>query len=207
MQGLLDAVLERMLSLPAGLVAAVLAAAAALENIVPPIPADVVVLFGGFLTARTGESVWLVFLAVWGGNVAGALLVYSVGRRYGRRIFGTRWGSYLLRPRQLAQLDDLYRNRGTVVLFISRFLPIFRALVPAFAGMSGVGWVRAAVPIAAASALWYGLIIYVGATAGRNWDVILHNVQSASRWLAFPAVILVLLVIGWWWRTRGAAEP
>ena len=104
---MIDWLLERMLALPAGLVYLIIGLFAALENIVPPVPADTVALFGGFLVERIGGSVWIAFLYVWAGNVAGALLVYAAGRRYGPRVFATPLGSRLLAPRQLEQLGSM----------------------------------------------------------------------------------------------------
>lgn len=194
-----------MVELPQWVLALVLALAAGLENLVPPIPADTVVLFGGFLAGRGGTSVWVAFLATWGGNVAGALLVYAAGRRYGSRLFATRWGSFLLRPRQLEELEQLYQRHGFKVLFFSRFLPVFRSLVPVFAGTSGLGVFRTAVPVAVASALWYGAVVYVGATAGRNWEALRSGVESAGRWLLIPGALLAAAVVWWWVRTRREA--
>jgi membrane protein DedA with SNARE-associated domain len=201
-----DRMLEWMLALPSAAVYLVLALAAALENVVPPIPADVVVLFGGFLTARGGGSVWVAFFATWGGNVAGAMLVYALGRGYGAGFFATRLGSILLQPRQLAQLDAFYQRHGVVVIFVSRFLPVFRSLVPAFAGMSRVSVVRTAVPVAVASGLWYGMLVYLGASAGRNWEEIRGMVESAGRWLLLPVVVLAL-GFAWWWRRSRNSSP
>ena len=64
---MVEGILGRLLDWLAGahpvVVYAVLGAAAALENIIPPIPADVVVLFGGLLAGRGGADPWLVFAA------------------------------------------------------------------------------------------------------------------------------------------------
>jgi membrane protein DedA with SNARE-associated domain len=200
-----DELLRWMVELPQWILALVLALAAGLENVVPLIPADTVVLFGGFLAGRGGTSLWLAFLATWGGNVAGALLVYAVGRRYGSRFFATRWGSFLLRPRQLEELEKLYQRHGFKVLFFSRFLPVFRSLVPVFAGTSGLGVIRTAVPVAAASAFWYGAVVYAGATAGRNWDALRAGIESAGRWLLIPGALLAAALAWWWLRTRREA--
>lgn len=207
MGGLFDALLERMLSLPPGVVRLILALAAALENIVPPIPADTVVLFGGFLAARSNSSIWLTFLATWTGNVTGALLVYALGRGYGERFFATRLGALLLQPRQLARLEEFYRRYGIPVIFISRFFPVFRALVPAFAGMSRLPVVPTALSIAAASGLWYGFVVYLGATAGRNWEALRATVETTGRWFAIPAAVLAIWFGWWWWRTRRREDP
>ena len=133
--------------------------------------------------------------------MAGALLVYWVGRKYGTRFFQGRVGRMLLQPKQMEKLSGFYARRGTIVIFFSRFLPAFRAVVPIFAGTSGVPFVRAAVPIAVASGAWYGLIVYLGATAGENWEQIRAAVEAFSRWLAVAAAVLAVLVGVWWWRS------
>ena len=79
----MERVLAFFLGLPPLLLYLVLGVGAALENVVPPIPADTFVLLGGFLAARGGPDPWLVFLATWGGNVGSALLVYRLARRHG----------------------------------------------------------------------------------------------------------------------------
>lgn len=202
MAQLLDGLLDWLAGAPALVVYLVLALAATLENLIPPIPADVIVLFGGLLAGRGGANPWLVFVAVWAANVGGALLVYAVGRHYGQAFFGGRWGRLLLRPQQLRQLDGLYRRHGAGIVFVSRFLPMFRAVVPVFAGVSGMGFWRTAIPIAAASALWYGGIVYVGAAAGRNWEEIVAMLSSIGRWFWVVAGIAAAGVAWWWWRSR-----
>lgn len=202
MSGWLNDAFSRLTAAPEGLVYLVLGVFAALENIVPPIPADVVVVFGALLAARGGARPEWVFLCVWGSNVAGALVVYGLGRRYGLSFFRGRWGRLLLNPRQLVGLSAFYRRYGVGVILVSRFLPMFRAVVPVFAGVAGVGLWRTALPIAAASAVWYGLLVYLGAIAGRNWDQLSQLLSSTGRWLWLAALLLAVAVAGWWWRSR-----
>jgi membrane protein DedA with SNARE-associated domain len=112
----------------------------------------------------------------------------------------------ILQPRQMVRLGALYQKHGGKVIFFSRYLPGFRAVVPIFAGTSGMTFFRAAVPIALASGLWYGLIVYLGATAGQNWEKIRATVESSGRWLGIAAAIL-FAILGWyWWKTRGEEE-
>jgi membrane protein DedA with SNARE-associated domain len=202
-----DALLEWLTALPSGLVYLVVGLCAALENVFPPVPADVVALFGGFLSGRPGGAPALMFAVVWLCNLATALLMYWVGRRHGTRFLNSRIGRKLLRPQQMEKLARLYERRGTVVIFIVRFLPMFRAVVPVFAGTSGLGFWRAAVPMALASAAWYGLLVYLGATAGREWEEIRGAVEASGRWLAVLAAIAAAGVAWWWWRSRREAKP
>lgn len=202
MGGAVDRFLEWMTGLPEALIYLVIGVFAALENVFPPVPADVVALFGGFLAGQGAANPVAAFVVVWLCNVVGAMAVYGVGRRYGVGFFRGRVGRTLMRPGQMERLSHVYHRHGTVVIFVSRFLPMFRAVVPIFAGTAGVGFWRAAVPIAVASGAWYGGIVYLGATAGRNWETIRASVEASSRWLGIAAGVLLLGVGWWWWRSR-----
>ena len=202
MEASIEELLRWLSGAPKLVVYLTLALAAALENIIPPIPADVVVLFGGVLAGQEIVDPWVVFLAVWSANVASAILVYLIGRRYGQTFFEGRWGRLLLRPHQLQQLDGFYTQYGARVIFISRFLPMFRAVVPVFAGVSGLGLLRTAWPMAAASGLWYGFVVYMGTAAGRNWRAILQQLTDAGRWLWVLAIAAAAFVGWWWWKSR-----
>jgi membrane protein DedA with SNARE-associated domain len=203
----IDAVLAWMEGLPPLLVYAVIGGFAALENLVPPVPADVVALAGGFLAGRGVTDPWISFLVVWSANVGTAMLTYAMGRRYGPAFFAGPLGRLILHPGQLSRLAAFYARHGAKVILISRFLPGFRAVVPVFAGASGLGVLRTALPIALASGLWYGFVVYLGATAGENWEEIRGAVERSGRVLAVAAVPLFLLVAYWWRRTRGLADP
>ncbi|MDB4948608.1 MAG: associated protein [Gemmatimonadetes bacterium] len=204
---MIDRLLQWMVGLPEALIYAVVGAFAALENVFPPVPADVVALFGGFLAGRGAANAWVTFLVVWLCNVTGAMTVYALGRRYGTAFFRNRVGSLILQPGQFARLSEFYARHGEKVIFISRFLPMFRAVVPIFAGTSKLGWVRTLVPLAVASGLWYGGIVYLGATAGRNWADIRRVVDASGHWLAVPAGILLVVFAWWWWHTRRRGKP
>lgn len=198
----LRALADWLIAAPDAVFLVTLGLAAGIENIIPPIPADVIVVVGSGLAVRAGTHLALLFLAVWIGNVGGALLVYLVGRRYGLAFFQGRIGGFLLRPGQLEAVSRAYHRYGFVMIFLSRFLPMFRAVVPVFAGIARVGFLRTAVPMAIASGIWYGALVYVGATAGRNWEMIMEWLQSTSRSAWALAIAALLPIAWWWWKTR-----
>lgn len=106
-----------------------------------------------------------MFAVTWVANVGSACAVYVAGRTLGRQFFTGRIGRRLLHPRRLARIEQLYEAHGTWGIFLSRFVPGVRAVVPPFAGIAGLGAVRALAPVAIASAIWYGLLTAVVATA------------------------------------------
>jgi membrane protein DedA with SNARE-associated domain/uncharacterized tellurite resistance protein B-like protein len=206
--------------LPPAAVYTVLALLAAVENVVPPVPSDAAVALGALLSNRGLTTPLGVFLVTWLANLAGAAGVYFVSRRYGRRVFATATGRRLLAPRSLAIIEREYLRFGVVGIFVSRFLPGIRAVVPPFAGLVNLSPLRTLVPMGAASALWYGGITLLGSVIGAEWDRINRIILGVNRTLGVIAVVLVLAgVVAYilrrrrrqrervWHATRDALEP
>ena len=79
---------------------------------------------------------------------------------------------------------------------------MLRAVVPVFAGVAGLGALRTVIPIAAASGLWYGSLVYLGAAAGRNWGEVMATLNRTGHWFWIAALIALAGVAFWWWRSR-----
>jgi membrane protein DedA with SNARE-associated domain len=207
MQAWIDRFVLWMEGLPEPLIYVVIGVFAGLENIIPPVPADVIALAGGFLAGRGVASPWIAFLVVWLANVGTALVTYRLGWRYGPGFFAGPMGRLILQPGQLTQLAGFYARHGAKVIFVSRFLPGFRAVVPVFAGTSRLPFLRTALPIALASGIWYGFVVFVGATAGEHWEEIRGAVDRYGTWMAIAAIPAVAAVAWWWWRSRRGDAP
>ncbi len=198
----MDPILDFLTESSPFLIYVLLGVGAAIENIIPPIPADPFVLLGGFLAARGQASVGTVFLVTWTSNVLSALAVYAAGYRYGSSFFRTRLGRYVLDPDQLQTVRRFYRRWGTSAIFYTRFLPGLRAVVPVFAGVSHQKPLLVAFPVLTASAIWYGAIVWVGAFAGHNLERILALQSRVSLTLAAIAVLLAGPIALWWFQSR-----
>ena len=164
---------------------------AALENIFPPVPADTVVALGAFLAGRGTLNAWAVFGLTWGSNVATAACVYGLARRHGRTFFQGPIGRKLLPEHVLAHLENAYRRHGTYGMFLSRLLPVWRAVVPPFAGIAGLSPARAIIPIALASGLWYGALTVLVVRLGTNFDIVLTQLGRVNRALGIAGLVLL----------------
>lgn len=175
---------------------------AAIENIFPPVPADTAVALGAFLAGRGVLDAWVVFAVTWVCNVASAALVYFVGRRYGRAFFTGRIGRRLISERALQHIEAAYAQHGSYGILLSRLLPVWRAVVPPFAGVVGVPAGRALGSIAFASALWYGALTYLVTTLGTNFELVTHALARVNLVLGIAAGILVVILVVWFLRRR-----
>lgn len=198
-------VLDWLSGLPPAALYAALAAVAALENIFPPLPADTVVAFGAFLAARGHATLAGAFLATWLGNVSGALLVYALGRRYGAA-HAQRWLARFGSARSEQRLERMYAQRGIAALFLSRFLPGVRALVPPFAGAVRIPALRAGLAIAVASGIWYGIVTWIAYNVGSDWDALQARLKSAGTTAALVAGGIAVVALVWYLLRRRKAK-
>jgi membrane protein DedA with SNARE-associated domain len=77
---------------------------------------------------------------------------------------------------------------------------VWRAVVPPFAGVARVPAARAILSMAAASALYYGTLIFLVATLGTNFDLVTRVLARANLVLGVVAVVLILLFVRWSYR-------
>lgn len=205
---LLEDLLRALLELPPAAVYLVIGALAGIENVIPPVPADTAVAVGAFLSQGGVISAWTVFLITWVANVTTATAVFFAGRTLGRSFFTGRLGRRLLDPRRLARLEDLYARHGTWGIFVSRFLPGVRAVVPPFAGVARLGVARFLGAMIVASGIWYGTLTYLAATAVRQIDQIAALLKGLNRFALGAALAIAVVAAAWYlWRRRSTRAP
>jgi alkaline phosphatase len=197
-----DRLLDWVSGLPTPAVYLVLAVVSSVENVFPPVPADVAVVFGAFLSRRGIVSAPLLGLVCWLANTASSAGMYFLARARGKRFFAKGWPSKLLTPDAIKALERAYRKHGVAGIFVSRFLPGLRAAVTPFAGVVDMPPARALVPAAIASAIWYAFLVAAGTVLARNWEATQRLVGGANRILGVVALVLALLIALWIFRRR-----
>ena len=198
MQGFLD----WLTSVPTAALYIVLAVVSAVENVFPPLPADTVVAFGSFLAARGHGTATGAFLTTLTGNLSGAMAMFAVGRRYGAVRVERRLGS----GSSASRLHALYGRYGMFALFVSRFLPGVRALVPPFAGALRLPPTRVAIVIGSASAIWYGLITFLAFRVGSDWETMRAHLQIWSGRIVIVAAAVAFAGVMAWLLLRRRTE-
>ena len=192
--------------LPLGSLYIAIAALSAFENFFPPFPSDAVIAFGSFLADRAHGSPFTVFLLGWAGNVAGAGVTYTLGRKFGAKVFLRRIEKFA-GPDAEDRIKKLHKKHGFVGLFVSRFLPGVRAIVPPFAGAMRLPAFRVMLSIGSASAVWFALITFLAFRAGDNWDLVEKYLVRSGKVAGAIAIGLVLIALGFWlWRRRRAKD-
>jgi membrane protein DedA with SNARE-associated domain len=197
-------VLDWLTALPPAVLYLVLAVVAAIENVFPPVPADTVVAFGAFLAARGHATLAGAFLATLGGNLAGAMGMYAAGRRFG----AARLEQRLAAGGSARRLEQFYGRYGALALFVSRFLPGVRALVPPFAGALRLPAWRVLLILGTASGIWYGVITFLAYRVGADWATLQVKMKEWQHGLLIGAAVLAAAgIIAWLLLRRRKRAP
>jgi membrane protein DedA with SNARE-associated domain len=176
----------------------------ALENLFPPIPSELVLPLAGFLAGRGRFSLPLVILAATAGSVAGALVLYSLGRWVGEeplRRFIQRFGRWLLlRESDLDRAVDWFDRHGRAGVFFGRVVPLARSLISVPAGIACMPLWQFALYTAAGSAVWNTVLIGAGWLLGEQWTL----VRDYARYLGYAAAAAGVVAVAWfiWRRAR-----
>lgn len=180
-----------------------IAVLAGIENILPPVPADTAVALGAFLSQRGAVITPIgVYVATLVPNVVSAAGVYFLAQTAGRDFFATRVGRKLVSQRAMRAITRLYERHHFWGIFVSRFLPGYRAVVPPFAGIVGIPMWKALPTVALASGLYYAALVALAYHVGRNWDAVRSAIGHLSAWLGVAALVVSSVAVYLVWRHR-----
>lgn len=173
----------------------------ALENIFPPIPSEVILTFGGFMTTTSNLSIIGVVLSSTAGSVLGAIILYIIGLQLDvERIdkIVTRWGHILrITMKDVNKADAWFDKYGPLTVFICRFVPLIRSLISVPAGMSNMNFVIFIIFTTFGTLIWNIILVWLGASLGSSWDVIVEYMDVYSNVVytfLFLAVIFLLII-------------
>ncbi len=172
------------------------------ENVVPPIPGDIVVVVAGSFAALGLVGLVPTFVIATVGSVLGFLSVYAVGRRLGVAVHDPTRMRWI--PRGPVRAVEAWLARwGLGVVAANRFLSGGRAVIGLLAGSSGLRLVPVAVWATVSALAWNVVLVGGGYTLGTHWERVVDVLRSYGRVVTGLLVAAVLVVfLRRWHRSR-----
>lgn len=166
----------------------------AIENIFPPIPSEVILTFGGFMTTYSNMNVILVILFATIGSVLGAIVLYYIGKLLNKerleRIISGKLGKVLrLKKQDIEKADHWFDTKGAKTVFFCRFIPIVRSLISIPAGMSEMPFPKFLLYTTVGTTIWNTVLVVLGRVMGNNWTKIVDIIGYYAN------IVLLLLVV------------
>lgn len=170
-----------------------------IENVFPPIPSEVILFFGGFMTTYTNMNILGVVVFSTLGSTAGAMILYETGciltpdrleRLLDKKLFD-RLG---FEKADVSKTMGWFEKHGKKAILFGRCVPIIRSLISVPAGMAGIRLPLFLLYTVVGSTVWNILLVTLGAFFGASWHTILSFFQTysaATRILLAGAAILI----------------
>ena len=166
-----------------------------LENVIPPIPSELIMPLGGFFVYQQKLNFYI--LVFWGllGTIMGSLPWYYLGRLVNEKRlskFLDKRGKYLgISSKDLAKSKLWFDKYGVSLVFWGRLVPGIRTLSSVPAGIELMPLRKFLVWTTLGSLIWVSLLTYVGYLFGENYQII-GTYLDQIKFILKPILILII---------------
>ena len=169
-----------------------------MEYLFPPTPGDTAMVFGAYLAGTGKLDLFSLYIITTLGSISGFLILFFVGKYYGRDFFLKR--NYRFFPRAtIVKTEKWFHRYGVALIVFNRFFSGARAAVSLIAGISDMK-----LPLTVSTALfgcliWNTLLLSGGYYMGKNWQTVVTIVTRYNQFVITSLMVLLLLYL---WRNR-----
>ncbi len=173
----------------------------AIENIFPPIPSEVILTFGGFMTTYSNLTPLGVIISATIGSTTGAIVLYGVGGlfsvdRLGNILDGNIGKVLHFRKEEVFKACDWFNSKGKYTVLLCRCVPIIRSLISIPAGVSNMPFGSFIIMTVMGSLIWNSVLVYLGVFAGSSWSKIVDNSEVYTKVTIIILGIVFLIACG-----------
>jgi membrane protein DedA with SNARE-associated domain len=188
----LEEIIRHIQSLDPLLVYLVLFSIALVENLFPPSPSDMAIVFGGTLVSIGRVNFIPALLWATAGSTAGFMIMYKVGEWFGERILEKKEIKFI--PLEaVKKVEDWFARYGYWIIVANRFLAGTRAVVSFFAGMSELKLGETTLLCFLSALAWNSVLLSAGYLLGTNWERIGFFLSTYSQIVTAIVVVAVLI--------------
>ncbi|WP_040484377.1 DedA family protein [Lyngbya aestuarii] len=173
-----------------------------LENIIPPIPSEVIMPLAGFTIAEGKLSFIGVILSGVVGSILGALPWYYLGKNWGEKKL-RKWiewrGQWLtLSVEDLERSQEWFNRYGNWVVLLGRVIPGIRTYISIPAGLENMQLFSFLVYSTVGTTLWISFLTIIGYWLGDNYTLVKQFLSPISTLV----IVILLITFCIWFYTR-----
>lgn len=174
------------------------------ENVAPPIPGDMAVVFGGYLVGVGQLNFFVVVIVATIGGAVGFMVVYAVGYYVGAGVLDPdrwRW----IPKKQVVRAGTWLDRYGYGLVAANRFLSGLRSVISLSVGIAHTDPWKTALYATLSAAAWTCLIAYAGYAVGDNWPVVAAHLRDYGRIVVGILVAAgTIQVVRWFLKRKGS---
>ena len=167
-----------------------------LENIIPPIPSEIIMPLGGFFVYQQKLNFYI--LVFWGvfGTILGSMPWYYLGKLVNEKRlsnFLDKRGKYIgITSNDLIKSKRWFDKYGVSLVFWGRLVPGIRTLISVPAGMELMPLRKFLIWTSLGSLIWVAFLTYAGFVFGENYQII-ETFLDQIKYIVKPILILIFV--------------
>jgi membrane protein DedA with SNARE-associated domain len=172
-------------------------AAALLENLIPPIPSELIFPLAGLAAYTNNLGIFAaVGMAIVGalGSTVGALIIYYAALTIGEPAIlkiGKRY--HLLSESDIVRTKSWFDNHGELAVLLGRMAPGIRELISIPAGIAKMNIIKFTFCTFVGSCIWSLLLTLIGFFIGKAW---IEFYDNYSNIFDIIGIMLILVAVG-----------
>ena len=173
-----------------------------IENVFPPIPSELILVFGGFISKSLNLNFLLLVVFATLGSSTGAIILYYAGKKIPlekmESFLEKKWVKRLgFKPGDIKKSLKYFEKYSTFAVFFGRCVPVVRSLISIPAGMQNMSLRKFLIYTTIGSGIWNTLLIYIGRITQDKWKeglLILERYSNRILGLIILAFVIKFLV-------------
>jgi len=171
-----------------------------IENVFPPIPSEIILGFGGFMTKKTELTMIGVILYASIGSCLGSALLYYLGFYFSQNRLNSFFDHkfiriFLIKLTDIKKINNWFMKKGAFAILFGRFVPVVRSLISIPAGISKMNFYKFLFFTFIGTFIWNAILTIMGYILGNNWYKIVNFVSNCSFFVTIILIILSIIFI------------
>ena len=167
-----------------------------LENIIPPIPSEIIMPLGGFFVYQQKLNFYVLVFCGLFGTIAGSMPWYYLGKLANEKRlsdFLDKRGKFIgITSNDLAKSKRWFDKYGVSLVFWGRLVPGIRTLISVPAGMELMPLKKFLIWTTLGSLIWVALLTYAGFIFGENYQIIETYIDQI-KYFVKPILIFIFV--------------
>jgi membrane protein DedA with SNARE-associated domain len=155
----------------------------------PPLPEELPIIGAGIAASKSELLWWIAWPASIAGVVAADIVLYWVGRLWGKRLFHWRWFKRVVPPERRRELETGFHKHGVKILLTGRLLPGVRTGVFLTAGAMRYPFLRFLLADSIYAVPGVGLIFFGSYFLTETFTRLIEDVDRVRHWLVLLALL------------------
>jgi membrane protein DedA with SNARE-associated domain len=160
-----------------------------------PFPEDATLILCGFLISQDAIKLLPALAVIFSGLLTTDFFLYSVGKKYGRMIIAHKRFKKILSAERLSRLEDVFKSKGVLVIFVGRHFLGVRAQIFLAAGVTKMAPLKFLLADVFSSMITVVIMVGAGYMGGNSLEIVKRDLRRIEHIIILISVTILTVYL------------